>query len=156
MRAASVIGLITLAVTLALPAFAKEKDPFGSADEARALVAKAIQHIDRVGADKAYEDFTAKSPDFVDRDLYVIVYDLNGRVLAHGQNAKMVGKDNLEMKDADGKAYVRERIEKSAASPAGFWQEYKWTDPVTRKLMAKSTFTVRHNNTLVSVGIYKR
>lgn len=152
--AAVFTAFLIMALPLSSPA--KEKDPFATPDEAKAMVAKAIQHIDKNGDAKAYQDFTGRAPDFVDRDLYVIVYDLNGRVLAHGQNPKMVGKENLDLKDADGKAYVRERIEKAAASPTGFWQEYKWTDPITRKLSTKSTYTVRHKDVLVSVGVYKR
>jgi signal transduction histidine kinase len=68
----------------------------------------------------------------------------------------MVGKDNLDMHDADGKPYIQQRIQQARTQPSGFWQEYKWTDPVTRKLLMKSTYTVRHKDTLVSVGTYKR
>jgi signal transduction histidine kinase len=149
---AAALGVACAVVQAAPPA---AKPDFGSAEEAKALVAKAIQHIEKVGADKAYRDFTEKAPGFVDRDLYVIVYGVDGHVLAHGQNAKMVGKNNLDIQDADGKAYIRERIA-TAKTKSGFWQDYKWTDPVTRKLMDKSTYTVRHKDTLVSVGIYKR
>jgi signal transduction histidine kinase len=147
-----------LAVVLAAPALAAppaKKGEFGTAEEAKALVAKAIAHIKKAGPEKAYQDFTSKDPAFVDRDLYVIVYDVTGRVLAHGQNPKMVGKDNLDMRDADGKPYIRERIETAKTQPAA-WQEYKWTDPLTRKLLMKATYTQRLNDTLVSVGIYKR
>jgi signal transduction histidine kinase len=147
-----------LAVVLATPALAgapAKKGEFGTAEEAKALVGKAIDHIKKAGPEQAYRDFTNKDPAFVDRDLYVIVYDMTGHVLAHGQNAKMVGKDNLDMRDADGKPYIRERIEAAKVQPTA-WQDYKWTDPITRKLLMKSTYTRRHNDTLVSVGIYKR
>jgi signal transduction histidine kinase len=145
---------VALTGSLASSASAKEKEEYGTAAEAKALVAKAIGHIQKAGAEKAYQDFTGRAPGFVDRDLYVIVYDMEGRVLAHGQNPKMVGKDNLDMRDADGKAYIRERID-IARSKTGFWQEYKWTDPLTRKLLKKSTYTERYKDTLISVGIYK-
>ena len=45
------------------------------------MVQKAVAHIKADGAEKAYGDFTNKSPDFIDRDLYVTVYDLDGKVL---------------------------------------------------------------------------
>jgi signal transduction histidine kinase len=146
--------LIALAGTFASSS-ASAKEEFGTAAEAKAMVAKAIQHIQKVGPEKAYQAFTAKDPAFTDRDLYVIVYDVSGRVLAHGQNPKMVGKDNLDLRDADGKPYIRDRIETSK-SKSGFWQEYKWTDPVSRKLLLKSTYTERYKDTLISVGVYKR
>lgn len=149
---AGLVGIVSVAASAGPPA---HKGEYGTAEEAKALVAKAVAHIERVGPEKAYRDFTDKAPGFVDRDLYVIVYDVSGRVLAHGQNPKMVGKDNLDLQDADGKAYIRERVEMSRTKSV-FWQDYKWTDPITKKLLQKSTYTQRHKDTLVSVGIYRR
>jgi len=152
----TVVAAVLAAVFAAAWAGPPANGEFGNAEEAKALAAKAIQHIEKAGPERAYRDFTEKAPGFVDRDLYVIVYDVTGHVLAHGQNPKMVGKDNLEIKDADGKSYIRERIAMAQAAKGGFWQDYKWTDPISKRLMDKSTYTVRHRDTLVSVGIYKR
>jgi hypothetical protein len=87
------------------------QETFGTAQEAEAMVGRAVSHIKAVGAEKAYQDFTNKTPGFFDRDLYVVVYDLGGRVLAHGGNRNMVGKELLGMRDADGKPFVKERVE---------------------------------------------
>lgn len=127
---------------------------FGTAKEAEAMVAKAVQHIKTVGADKAYADFTAKKPGWVDRDLYVIVYDLQGKVLAHGQNPKQVGKDLIDMMDADSKEFVKERVT-LAREKGKFWHDYKFTDPVTKKILPKFTYCERVDHTAVCVGIYK-
>jgi signal transduction histidine kinase len=91
----------------------------------------------------------------VDRDLYVVVYDLQGKVLAHGQNPKMVGKDLIDLRDPDGKLFVKERVDLGSAKPS-FWHDYKWTDPVTKKVLEKSTYCQRHEEVLFCVGIYKR
>lgn len=147
------ILLVASMATLSSPA--RAKDEYGTAAEAKALVAKAIKHMEAVGTEKAVKDFSDKSAGFVDRDLYVVVYTMEGRLLCHAHNPKMIGKDNLDMRDADGKEYVRERIETSKVR-SGFWQEYKWTDPVTRKLLLKAMYTERYRDLLVSVGIYKR
>jgi cytochrome c len=119
------------------------------------MTKRAVAEIKSVGAEKAYAEIVAKDPRFADRDLYVIVYDLQGKCLAHGANAKLVGKDLLENQDTDGKFYVKERVEKAKAG-APFWQDYKFTDPVTRKVEPKSTYCERLNETAVCVGIYKR
>jgi hypothetical protein len=68
-------------------------------DEAVAMVKKAVGFIKEKGAEKAYPEFTGKAAGFVDRDLYVVVYQLDGKVLAHGSNAKFVGKDLIEAQD---------------------------------------------------------
>ncbi|MBO0759196.1 MAG: histidine kinase, partial [Bradyrhizobiaceae bacterium] len=59
---------------------------FGTKEEAQALVKKAIAFIKEQGPEKAYAEFTDRGGKFVDRDLYVVVYRLDGKVLAHGGN----------------------------------------------------------------------
>ena len=51
-------------------------------DEAVAMVRKAVSAIKSDGPDKAYAEIDDKVP-FVDRDLYIVVYGLDGMVLAH-------------------------------------------------------------------------
>jgi cytochrome c len=136
-------------------AFAAENADYGTAKEAEAMVAKAVAHIKSAGPEKAYADFTNKAPGFVDGDLYVVVYGLDGVVQAHGQNPKMVGKDLIDLRDPDGKAFVKERVELSR-SKGHFWHDYKFTDPLTKKIAPKSTYCERVESTAVCVGIYKR
>ncbi len=131
------------------------KEEVGTAREAEAMVDKGVARIKAVGSERAYADFTGRAPGFVDRDLYVVVYDLEGRVLAHGQNSKMVGKDLIDLCDPDGKAWVKERVE-LARSKGKFWHDYKFTDPMTKKVLPKSTYCERVESTAVCVGIYKR
>jgi signal transduction histidine kinase len=142
-----VVGLIASPLALA--------EKYASAAEAEAIVKKAGTHIKSIGAEKAYEDFTSKRPPWVDRDLYVVVYDLQGKVRAHGQNPKMVGKDLIDLKDPDGKEFVRERVE-LATSKGKFWQDYKFTDPVTKKILPKSMYCEKVDDTAVCAGVYKR
>jgi cytochrome c len=146
-------NFVTVVSCLCFAALAHAAE-FGNAKEAEAMVAKAVQHIKTVGADKAYADFTNKAPGWTDRDLYVVVYDFKGKALAHGQNAKQVGKDLIDMMDADGKEFVKERV-KLAQEKGKFWQDYKFTDPVTKKVLPKSTYCERAAETAVCVGIYK-
>src|SRR5215213_3371204 len=51
-------------------------------DDAIAMVKKAVSFIKEQGAEKAYPEFTGKAANFIDRDLYVVVYQLDGKVLA--------------------------------------------------------------------------
>ena len=83
----------------------------GTKDEAVAMVKKAVGFIKANGAEKAYAEFSNPKGQFVDRDLYIAVYDMNGKCLAHGANAKMIGRDLLDNKDVDGKEFVKERVE---------------------------------------------
>jgi cytochrome c len=127
----------------------------GSKDEAVALVKKAIAFIQANGADKAYAEISNPKGQFVDRDLYVIVYDMNGKCLAHGANVKMVGRDLIDNKDVDGKEFVKERVELMKKQPTA-WQDYKFRNPVTNQVEPKSAYLERAGDVMVGCGIYKK
>jgi cytochrome c len=126
----------------------------GTPAEAEALVKKAISYIKANGKDKAFAEFSNLKGQFVDRDLYIFVYDMNGKVLAHGQNAKMIGKDLYEVTDADGKAYVKERIEIAKSKGKG-WQNYKFSNPITKKIDDKTAYIEKYEDFIVGSGAYK-
>lgn len=125
-----------------------------SKDEAVAMVKKGIAYIKANGPEKAYAAFTGKDKQFIDRDLYLVVYGLDGKVLAHGANEKQVGKDLLEMTDIDGKYFVKERVAMVKAKPTGAWQEYKFTNPVSKKIEPKVMYCEKQGETAVCGGVY--
>lgn len=134
------------------PAFA---DGFATRDEAVAMVGKAAAHLKAVGNDKAFAAFSDKTGAFIDRDLYVVVYDRNGRCVAHGANPKLIGKDLIDAQDIDGKLYVKERLE-LAQSKANFWQDYKFTNPTNKKVEPKQMYCEVAGDLIVCGGIYKQ
>ena len=123
-------------------------------DDAIAMVKKAVSFIKEQGPEKAYPEFTNKDAKFIDRDVYVVVYQLDGKVLAHGANPKFVGKDMSDAQDVDGKLFVKERVELGKAKPT-FWQDYKFTNPVSKKIEPKSMYCERLDDTVVCGGVYK-
>ena len=124
-------------------------------DDAVATVKKGVAYIKANGRDKSYAEITAKNPMFVKSDLYLVVYGMDGKCLAHGANEKQVGRDLIDLKDIDGKAFVRERVELGKSKPNGFWQDYKFTNPVTKKIEPKEMYCERLDDTAVCGGIYK-
>jgi cytochrome c len=123
-------------------------------DDAIAMVKKATLFIKEQGPEKAYPEISNKAGRFIDRDLYVVVYQLDGKVLAHGSNEKFVGKDMIDAQDVDGKLYVKERVE-LASKQASFWQDYKFVNPVSKKVEPKQMYCEKLDNTAVCAGIYK-
>jgi len=123
-------------------------------DEAQAIVKKAMAFIKEEGPEKAYAEITNKAGRFTDRDLYVVVYGLDGKVLAHGGNAKLVGKEMIDAQDVDGKYFVKERVEQARKEPT-FWQDYKFVDPMTKKIEPKEMYCERLDETAVCAGVYK-
>jgi cytochrome c len=123
-------------------------------DEAVAMVKKAVAEIKTAGPGKAYPEISDPSGPFVDRDLYIVVYGLDGVVLAHGANAKRIGTNQIADKDPDGKAFVKERVELAATHPS-FWQTYKFMNPVTQKVEPKEMYCERLDQTVVCGGVYQ-
>ncbi len=123
-------------------------------DQAIGMVKKGVDFIKAHGADKGYAEITSKSGQFHLEDLYLTVYDLDGNVKAHGANEKMVGRNLIDLKDIDGKPFVKERVE-LAKTKTSFWQDYKFTNPETKKIEPKEMYCERLENTVVCGGIYK-
>ena len=126
---------------------------FATKEEAIAMVKKAVAFIERDGPDKAYAEFNNKHGRFHDRDLYITVFDLNGRLLAHGQRQDLIGKVLIDLKDPDGKPFVKERVE-LARHQRSFWQNYKFMNPATKNVEPKEMYCERLSETAVCGGVY--
>lgn len=131
---------------------AKEDERGGRAD-AENMVKKAIAYLNANGPEKSFIAFTAPSQAFVDKDIYIAVYDRSGVCRAHGQTAKMVGKNFMNIVDINGKEYIKERI-KLASSQAEFWHQYKFTDPISKKILKKDMFCKNSNEFILCAGVY--
>jgi len=126
----------------------------GTADEAHALVEKAVKLIAADGNEKAYAAFNDAAGGYVDRDLYIFVIDLKGTVQAHGANKGLIGKSLINLKDADGKAFIQEMISLANDKGEG-WVDYHWPNPTSKKVEGKSSFIKKIGDVFVGVGIYK-
>ena len=150
MRETAIAGTLALALW-ALPAAAATD---ATKPEAVAMVKKGVAFIKANGAEKGYAEISNPKGAFVDRDLYLVVYGLDGKCLAHGANEKQIGRDLLDLTDIDGKYFVKERVELAKAKPNGFWQDYKFTNPVSKKIEPKTMYCERLGDTAVCGGVY--
>lgn len=147
--------LMTLVMVGVLASGLARADVNVTPKEAEAMVKKGVSFIKTNGKDKGYAEITSKQGQFKDRDLYLVVYGFDGKVWAHGANEKMVGKVLIDLKDVDGKEFVKERVELGKAKPS-FWQDYKFTNPVSKKVEPKTMYCERLEETVVCGGIYKK
>jgi cytochrome c len=146
------LALGLCAFTIGAAASASDK---GSADEAVAMVKKAVAYMKDNGREKAYAAFgDTANAQFHDRDLYIFVYDMSGNNLAHGNNPKMVGKNLIDMKDHDGKYIIKGFVDMAGGKGKG-WVDYKWPNPVTKAIEQKSSYVEKVDNLIVGAGIYK-
>lgn len=148
--------LLMVMLTIALAyAFTYAGEKRGTPAQAEAMVKKAVEFIKANGKEKAFAAFNDQKGKFVDGDLYIMVYDMTGKCVSHGANPKMIGKDLIDMKDGDGKLFVKERVELAKSKGSG-WQNYKWSNPVTKAIEAKTAYIQKLDDLIVCSGAYKK
>jgi cytochrome c len=146
------LSALVLALSLACPGFAAE---FGTREEAIAMVKRVQQKFAAEGAEATFNAITS-TDEFRDRDLYPFVYTLDGWSVAHGANAKIVGKLWISTKDQDGNYLIRQMVGIITTGPGTGWVDYKWPHPLTHKIQDKSAYIEKLGDKhFVGVGIYK-
>ena len=125
-----------------------------TAPEAEAMVKKAAAYFKANGAEKALEEIS-NGKTFKDRDLYVFVYDMNGKCVAHGANAKMIGKDLIGMKDPDGKPLVKMLVDVAKDKGQGWTEPVKFRNPTTDKIQMRVNYVERVGEYAVGSGYFK-
>lgn len=133
---------------------ARASEEFGTKEEAVAMVKRAVAEIKAEGLNKVVAEVNNPKGKYKDRDLYIMIYDMKGKNIAHGANPKMIGKDLYDLKDIDGNYFIRERLEIAKTKGSG-WQEYKFTNPVTQKIEPKILYIEKVDDVVVTSGAYK-
>ncbi|MDP1991457.1 MAG: cache domain-containing protein [Syntrophales bacterium] len=124
------------------------------ADEAKAMVEKAVANYDANGKEKALKEFNTPNNQFVKGELYVFAYDISGTIIAHPINQKLVGMNVLNTPDVDGKYYRKEIIELAKKSGNG-WVDYKYKNPKSGKIEQKTTYLKKAGDIVICCGAYK-
>jgi cytochrome c len=151
-----VVTVLATALLASAPLFAAPAvSEHGTEAEAQEMVKKAVALIKAEG-DAAYRTFTEHPGGaFKDRDMYIWVYDFDGKNLAHGFNPKMVGKLMPDLKDVDGKEIIKDQIALVKTKGSGWYGPFKFSNPVTKKIETKRAFCMRGaGDTMVCSGIY--
>jgi len=145
------LSLLAASFLLAGAALAEER---ATPQDAEELVKTGIAYLKKHGAEKAYKEFQNKNGPFVYKDLYLALYDLSGKCVAHGADAGRVGKDFMEAKDPDGKLFIKERIEIARSKGKG-WQDYKFKNPANGKVEQKTSYFELAGEVILTAGAYK-
>ena len=132
------------------PTFAAER---ATTQEAEALVKKAVQYYKKNGREKALTAFSDSKGEFVDRDLYVTTYALDGTCLSH-INERVRGKNMIDQRDMDGKYFTRERLEAAKTQKSG-WQDFQFFNPMTKKVEPKRQYWERVDDVVIAAGAYR-
>lgn len=139
-----VASLLCCQVALAAPP--SEKD-------AVALAERGAQFVKQHGKADMIARINNKDPEFNQGALYLAMRDLEGITVAHPTKA-LIGKNLLDVPDADGKPFRQELLALAKGKGHG-WVDYKFRNPETGKVEAKSTYVLRVGDVALEAGIYK-
>jgi signal transduction histidine kinase len=144
---------VAVAGLLAMAQEGMAADEGGTAEEARALLERAVA---AVVADEAaaLAAFTSGAEGFKDRDLYVACNNAaDGTVTAHGADPTMVGRNIHDVTDAAGKRFGDE-IQAVATEGELNVVEYLWPRPGESEAVPKESFVTKAGSQVCVVGYY--
>jgi cytochrome c len=121
--------------------------------DAQALVEKAAAYVKANGKEKWMQEIAASNSEWVKPELYVFAYDLTG-TLVSDPNPKLIGKNMYEVPDVDGKLFRKEIIDTAKSKGSG-WVDYKFKNPTTGNIQAKTAYFQKVNDIVLVSGIYK-
>ena len=148
-RILAIVAIGVFAASIAGRAAASNKD------DAVSLVEQAAAMMKSAGKEKALAAINDPKGPFVKGTLYVFAYDIDGTIVAHPMNHRLIGKNMMAVKDADGKAFTKDFVETAKSAAGKGWVDYRWTNPVTKKVEAKSSYVERVGDGFLGCGVYK-
>ena len=131
-------ALLTVLICLFTVSFAFAQEN-GTAKEAQDLVAKAIAYYKAEGKDKAFAAISDPKGQFIKKDLYVFIGNLNGVVFANCANKALVGKNLYELNDSTLKQFTKEIMDGAKSKGKG-WFDYSWRNPTTKKIERRLSY----------------
>lgn len=148
-----VVALLTI-VLFAASSFTVKGAQFGTRDEAVALVKRVQETFKKEGPEATFRAINSGA--FNDRDLYPFVHTIDGTLhVANGAWPGIRGKNLHDMRDQDGKFTTQDFMRIATTAPYHGWSDFRWRNPKTNTVDAKSAWIERMGEYLIGVGIYK-
>lgn len=135
-----------LALSVGLASAGEKEEATRMVNEAAAAAAK--------DKNAAIAEIGKTSGRYVKGELYVFAYDLTGTMVAHPINAKLVGKNLMEVPDADGKMFRKDIIDGVNATGTASVR-YKYKNPKTGAVEDKVTFCKKAADLAICAGYYE-
>jgi cytochrome c len=121
--------------------------------EVRRWVEDAITLIEKAGKENALAQIADSKGRFVLGERYIFALNLSGTMLAHPVEPKLMGKNLMELKDSEGKAFIRRIVDAARTKDCGF-TDYIWRSPKSYDEFHKTVFFERVDGTILCSGFY--
>jgi hypothetical protein len=126
----------------------------GTLKDCKALVKRGRKLIESIGMDRALEELGDPGGAYVDLDIYISVYSMEGYTLQHPYDKSWVGVYTLETKDAQGKYFIKEMIDAAREKGSGY-VDYTFMNPISKKEERKTAYVEKVENVVLASGAYE-
>ncbi len=113
-------------------------------DQLVGFVKEAVAFAKIYGKREALREFKSSNGLFLRGELYIYAYDFKGKVISHGENPSLVGKNLWNLKDPNGVLIIQEMIKRINRQGKG-WLEFYWFHPISKKIQKKVGYFERIN-----------
>ena len=113
-----------------------------------------MAHFQAVGPEKAIADFNDPAGPFIDRELFVVVYSPENKIVGGIGVPALLGKDATTLKDMEGRLFGKEIIDLAHAQGSG-WVDYRMSNPLTRKVGLKTSYVAGAGGYVLFVGAFR-
>ncbi len=121
--------------------------------EVRKWVQEAIGLYEKAGKETVLREIADPEGRFVADDRYIFALDLNGTMAAHPIEPGLKGKNLMNLRDSEEKAFIRKIVNTAKTKGYGF-ADYKWHRPGSEDELHKTVFFERIDGIVLCSGFY--
>jgi len=121
--------------------------------DARHRVEKAIAFYESSGKEETLSRIADPKGQFIDGERYIFALDLEGKLLAHPFAKKLAGRNLMDLRDSEGKRFIRKLLAKAKNRGYGF-VGYMWPVPNSGDELHKTVFFERADGMVICSGFY--
>ena len=126
----------------------------GTADEAMAMTEKAYALVQSLGYEQAKDVIHTPDSGFVDRDLYVFVFDRQGKYHVFSSDKSRAGSSLFDAAGVDAQQLLDDAWQR--CEQGGGWVEYNIINLVSGTVKGKSSYVLPiSDNLLIGCGAYR-
>jgi cytochrome c len=143
---------VVFMLALKCPGLAAEST---SAEEARALLNRAVTYFDKNGAARAFCAFNDPKGAFHKGPLYIFAINMDGVYFAHSAAPTLIGTSLRDTRDAAGHP-IGDLVMGAVATQDSAEVDYMWLNFETNKVEKKHAFLRKMERFVLGVGYYTR
>ncbi|MBU2510086.1 cache domain-containing protein [bacterium] len=149
-----ILAIIILTTSTGYARYNPKYDRYITKEDLVGFVKEAVFFAKIYGKKAALREYKDKEGLFNRGELYIYAYDLDCKVLSHGSNPGLIGKDLSLLEDTQGTRIIRVMVEKIKYKGNG-WLKFFWFHPTTKRITPKlGYFEKVEDDWWVGSGIY--